>query len=512
MVISSPCLTDIKNWLVHSKWLLLASSKQMTLGKDFSNPLIVDSLLNTIWLSMHHVIAMKQWIFQSKRLLNEINTEFMPPEDDVLPAEEQPLPAAVSPTADSPSDYPDDRDDDDEEEEESSGDDADDDEDDEEEDEHIALADSIPPPTCRTTARISIRDQTPIPFPPAAEVDRFLTISTPPPSPLTSYSSPLPHIPSPPLPVSSPLPVSPPPLPASPTYPLGYRAAMIWFRVELPSTSHLLPLPSPIILPHTRASVAMMRFAAPSTYILASRSETPLSETPPLLPIPLPTSSPPLLFPSTVFRASVCKVTLPPRKRLCIALGLIFEVGKSSSAPTAGPTRGFRSDYGFVGTLDAEIRRDLEREVGYGITDTWDEMVEDMQGTQVATDVAGLSQQMTDFIMTVRQDTDEIYMRLNDAKDDRNGHPKESTRSTPATTTTPTTSVTNEQLKRLVEQVVADALAARDADRSQNGKDSHGSGTGVRRQAPLARECTYPDFMKCKPLYFKGTEGVVELT
>ncbi|GJT43251.1 hypothetical protein Tco_0951966 [Tanacetum coccineum] len=71
--------------------------------------------------------------------------EFMPPEDDVLPAEEQPLPAAVSPTADSPgyitefdpeedledndeepeedpTDYPDDRDDD---EEESSGDDAD---------------------------------------------------------------------------------------------------------------------------------------------------------------------------------------------------------------------------------------------------------------------------------------------------------------------------------------------------------------------------------------------------
>ncbi|GKG02846.1 hypothetical protein Tco_0310482, partial [Tanacetum coccineum] len=28
--------------------------------------------------------------------------EFMPPEDEVFPAEEQPLPAAVSPTADSP--------------------------------------------------------------------------------------------------------------------------------------------------------------------------------------------------------------------------------------------------------------------------------------------------------------------------------------------------------------------------------------------------------------------------
>ncbi|GKD16055.1 reverse transcriptase domain-containing protein, partial [Tanacetum coccineum] len=59
---------------------------------------------------------------------------------------------------------------------------------------------------------------------------------------------------------------------------------------------------------------------------------------------------------------------------------------------------------------------------------------------------------------------------------------------------------------------IADALAAHDADKSMNGDDSHNSGMGVRRQAPLARECTYPDFMKCKPLYFKGTEGVVELT
>ncbi|GKD11266.1 hypothetical protein Tco_1190951, partial [Tanacetum coccineum] len=51
--------------------------------------------------------------------------------------------------------------------------------------------------------------------------------------------------------------------------------------------------------------------------------------------------------------------------------------------------------------------------------DTWDEMVEDMQGTPVATDVAGLSQRMTDFVMTVRRDTDEIYGRLDDAQDDR---------------------------------------------------------------------------------------------
>nr|GEW40696.1 hypothetical protein [Tanacetum cinerariifolium] len=49
----------------------LASPKQTALGKDFSNPLMADSLPKTIWLSMHHVIAMKHWLFQSKRLLTD---------------------------------------------------------------------------------------------------------------------------------------------------------------------------------------------------------------------------------------------------------------------------------------------------------------------------------------------------------------------------------------------------------------------------------------------------------
>ncbi|GKD29605.1 hypothetical protein Tco_1240383, partial [Tanacetum coccineum] len=37
------------------------------------------------------------------------------------------------------------------------------------------------------------------------------------------------------------------------------------------------------------------------------------------------------------------------------------------------PTRGFRADYHFVGTLDAEIRRDPDREIGYEITDVWED-------------------------------------------------------------------------------------------------------------------------------------------
>ncbi|GKA22898.1 hypothetical protein Tco_0708860 [Tanacetum coccineum] len=92
--------------------------------------------------------------------------------------------------------------------------------------------------------------------------------------------------------------------------------------------------------------------------------------------------------------------------------------------------------------------------------------------------------------------------------------PKRATRSTPVTTTpaptaTTTTSVTNAQLQAMIDQGVTAALAARDANR--NGDDSHTSGTGGRRTERIVRECTYQDFMKCKPLYFKGTEGVVEL-
>ncbi|GJR05867.1 hypothetical protein Tco_0528851 [Tanacetum coccineum] len=89
--------------------------------------------------------------------------------------------------------------------------------------------------------------------------------------------------------------------------------------------------------------------------------------------------------------------------------------------------------------------------------------------------------------------------------------PKRATRTTPVTTTpATTTTVTNAQLQAMINQGVSAALAARDATR--NGTDSHSSGTGVRGSERVARECTYQDFMKCKPLYFKGTEGVVELT
>ncbi|GJT41187.1 hypothetical protein Tco_0941052 [Tanacetum coccineum] len=344
--------------------------------------------------------------------------EFMPPEDEVLLVEEHPLPTAISPTADSPgyvpeldpeedpeedddedpkedpANYPADGGDDGDDEDESSDDDEDDVdiEEDEEEEEHPAPANS-------TAVALLAVDQAPS----AEETKPLLAIPTPPPSPLSPWSSPLSQILSPPLPpiLSPPLPVSCPP-PASPIRSLGYQAAMIRLRAEAPSTSHSPP--PHIILSHTRADTPP--------------SGTPPSGTPPLLPIPLPTSSLPFHSLSTDHRVDRPEVTLPPQKRLGIALGLRYEVGESSSAPTARPPRGIKADYGFVATMDREIMRDLERDVSYGITDTWDEMLVDMSGAP-ATDDTELGRRMTEFTTRVRQDTDEIYTRLDDEQSER---------------------------------------------------------------------------------------------
>ncbi|GJW29547.1 hypothetical protein Tco_0046422 [Tanacetum coccineum] len=353
--------------------------------------------------------------------------EFMPPEEESDP-EEDPEEDDYEDPEEDPADYPADGGDDGDDEDESSDDDKDDDVDieEDEEEEQLAPVDSstialpaidhaqsteetepfetdeyvaIPPPhpTYRVTTRISIRDEPPTSFWSDTEVARLFVIPTPSPSPLSPWSSPLPQILSPPLPpILSPLPVSSPP-PASPTYPLGYRAAMIWLRAEASSTSHSPP--PHIILSHTRA-------------------DTPPLGTPLLLPIPLPTSSPSLLLPSADHGTDRPEVCLPPRKRLCFAFGPRYEVGESSYAAVARPTGCFRVDYGFVATMDREIRHDLERDVSYGITDTWEEMLVDMLGAPVTDDIE-LGRQMTEFATRIRQDTNEIYVRLDGEQTER---------------------------------------------------------------------------------------------
>nr|GFC58549.1 hypothetical protein [Tanacetum cinerariifolium] len=74
---------------------------------------------------------------------------------------------------------------------------------------------------------------------------------------------------------------------------------------------------------------------------------------------------------------------------------------ESSSAAAARPAGGFRADYGLIATMDREIMRDPEREVGYGITDSWDEIVETQQGAPVSTDTE-LGEYVREFETRVR--------------------------------------------------------------------------------------------------------------
>nr|GEZ22718.1 putative reverse transcriptase domain-containing protein [Tanacetum cinerariifolium] len=168
-----------------------------------------------------------------------------------------------------------------------------------------------PHPAYRMTANISIPAPVPMPAWTDSEVVRLLAISSLPASPLSPWSSSPPQIPFPPLPpiLSPPSHVLSPAPPPSPIRSLGYRAVMIRLRDEAASTS-----------------------------------------------------SPPLQLPSSSRREDRPEVTLPPQKRLGIALGPRYEIEESSSAAAARPAGGLRADYGFVATVDREIVRDLERE------------------------------------------------------------------------------------------------------------------------------------------------------
>ncbi|GKF21027.1 hypothetical protein Tco_0069665, partial [Tanacetum coccineum] len=117
--------------------------------------------------------------------------------------------------------------------------------------------------------------------------------------------------------------------------------------------------------------------------------DAPSSGIPPPLPISVLNSSPPLLLPSASHREDIPEVTLPLRKRLSITLGPRYE-----------------------------IMRDSEREVGYGITESWDEIVETLQGEPVRTDTE-LGRHMIAFKTRVRQDTYDIYTRIDDEQSQR---------------------------------------------------------------------------------------------
>nr|GEX37779.1 hypothetical protein [Tanacetum cinerariifolium] len=405
--------------------------------------------------------------------------------DDVLPAKEQPLLAAVSPTTESPGyianskpemdpkeedgddeksegdsiEYPTSRGDDnaDDDGDDLSKDNADDEDEEEssdskeEEEEHLAptgpapamhssisasedfdetkpfeegeTAATPPPFGYHVAARISVQPHIILPFRSKSEVKRLLAIPTP------SLSI------------------------VSPT---SYLLQL--FLMPLPIFTPLPPPPH-IILPRTRASMVLMRSTASSTFILAPRSRAPPIRTPPLLPIPLPTSSfpLPLLLPSTSGSESVLKADMPLQKR----------------ARFTTPTGGYEVDKSSVGAAARQIRPAL-------------------------TEVAHSHDYCTQ-IMDYCQSREKMAPKR-----------ARTTRANPDPTTTVTEPMTQEAINNLIAQHVIKALAEYETQRNSvvNGDTSHTTGTRPRTVRPTW-ECTYKDYLNYGPLKFKSTEGVI---
>ncbi|GJR51048.1 hypothetical protein Tco_1401569 [Tanacetum coccineum] len=180
------------------------------------------------------------------------------------------------------------------------------------------------------------------------------------------------------------------------------------------------------------------------------------SGTPPLLPIPLPA-------PSTSRRADIPEADTPPRKRLLLTTPRPgCEIGESSAAAAArqpGPT------------IETRLR-DTERRI------------------------------MTALELVNRRVT---YQRRERLAYEQEGM---ETRQALARSEAHCRALEARVIVLETEEFFA-AMAEAEASRVRNGYNSNGSGP---RPAQTARECSYSEFLKCKPLDFKGTEGVVGLT
>nr|GEV53570.1 hypothetical protein [Tanacetum cinerariifolium] len=295
---------------------------------------------------------------------------------------------------------------------------------------------ATPPPFgYRVAARISVQPHIFMPFRSESEVERLLAIPIPPLSPVSPTSYPLP-------PFLMPLPIF----------------------TQLP--------PPYIILPRTRASMALMRSTAPSTFILAPRSRTPPIGTPPLLLIPLPTSSfpLPLLLSSTSGSESVPEVDKPLRKRARFTTPTGgYEVGESSIAAVA-------------------------RQIRPALTVPDSRRAEDRLISRLRSERRYFCTLSTTYTKEVAQSYD-YCTQIIDYCQSREVH----------------TSTLVTQIEALQRDVKAIAEYETQRNSVINGDTSHTTGTGPRTVRPT-RECTYKDYLNCGPLKFNSTEEIIGLT
>nr|GFA23148.1 hypothetical protein [Tanacetum cinerariifolium] len=182
----------------------------------------------------------------------------------------------------------------------------------------------------------------------------------------------------------------------------------------------------------------------------------------------------------------------------------------------------------------------------YGITDTWDEIVDTLMEIAPAT-LEGVNQRVTELDTIVRQMIDEFEIRFEEAQDDRallrsramyareawtgskdrsaaiaahvrtlEAHVAALITQTSSLQTQLTTTLGRIEILEARDPVPqegpAEAASSSEHDADMNGDNNNDSGTCGRRQVTTQRECTYTDFLKCQPMSFQGIEGVIGLT
>nr|GEW05085.1 retrotransposon protein, putative, Ty3-gypsy subclass [Tanacetum cinerariifolium] len=324
--------------------------------------------------------------------------KYLVPSDVEAPLEDQPLPVDASPTAASPgyvvdfdpdkdpkenpeedhADYPvdgrdgddkpfnDDDDDDDDDTNDKDEDPFEDEEDDKKEEEHLALADSFV---------VHIVDLVPL----TDDTESFETDESAP-TPRSSHTI-IPLFQTHLCRARKTVRLEPP-MSASMEACIARHAALLSPPLLVPSPP--LPLPSPLTTSRTDTRASLGYRAAR----IRMRA----------------------LLPSTSRRTDIPKADVPPRKRACLTnLALGFKVGESSAAGAArqpGPA------------LESNHRQYRVEQTGYGLTDTWDEIVDTLMEIAPTT-LEGVNQRVTDLDTTVRQRTNEFEVRFEEAHDDR---------------------------------------------------------------------------------------------
>ncbi|GKC73714.1 hypothetical protein Tco_1119597 [Tanacetum coccineum] len=153
-------------------------------------------------------------------------------------------------------------------------------------------------------------------------------------------------------------------------------------------------LPSPIRPLRNRAAMVQIRAATPSTH-----HSLLLSGTPPLLPIPFPSSS--ISIPPVDRREIISEADMQPCKRLLLTAPTPrFKIGESSTAVARqlGSSVAYRADYSLMDTQDANIRA-VEEKAMY--------------------DVRVVNLRVNYQADVCRRESEEFYTRHQDAQDDR---------------------------------------------------------------------------------------------